>query len=73
MAMDVWDFMIAGDDADVAAEITADAKAYTRHLAAAETEACIAIEKKYGLFGLSPELVSECLADMANPTPGGTV
>lgn len=65
MTMDAFDFMIAGDDAEVAAEIAADLNAYTRHLASSETDACIAIENKYGLFGLSPQQVSECLAEMA--------
>ena len=65
--IDPSDEMIAGDDADVAGEITADLTAYTRHLAAAETDSCIRIEKKYGLFGLSPQQVTECLAEMAMP------
>jgi hypothetical protein len=64
MTMDGWDFMIAGEDAAVEEEIRADALSYVKHLAAAETDACIAIEKKYGLFGLSPERVSQTLAEM---------
>lgn len=70
MTMDAFDFMIAGDDAEVAAEIAADLNAYTRHFAAAETEACVAIEKKYGLLGLSPQQVSECLAERMKPEGG---
>ena len=68
---DAWDNMIAGDDAEVAAEIAADHRAYIKHLAAAETPACIGIEKKYGLFGLSPEMVSAELSEMAKPMPEG--
>jgi len=64
MPMDAFDFIIAGDDAEVEAEIRADAAAYVKHLAAANTDACIRIEKKYGLFGLSPQQVSETLAEM---------
>lgn len=67
-----WDAMIAGDDAEVAAEIAADAVAYTRHLIANRIDACIAIEKKYGLFGLSPQQVSEQLVEMSKPSEGGT-
>jgi len=62
--MDAWDFMIAGTDAEVEAEIRADALAYAKHHVAGDTNACIAIEKKYGLFGLSPEQVSTMLAEM---------
>lgn len=69
--MDGWDFMIAGADAEVEAEIAGDLKAYTKHLAAADTDACIKIEKKYGLFGLPPQIVTEQLAEMATPMRGG--
>ena len=68
---DTWDSMIAGSDAEVCAEIEADRVAYTKHLARNETDACIRIEKKYGLFGLSPEHVSNELAEMAKPSPEG--
>lgn len=67
---DPWDAMISGADAEVAAEIRADAVAYTRHLIAANTDACIRIEKKYGLYGLSPQQVSEHLAEMSKPEGG---
>jgi hypothetical protein len=68
---DPWDEMISGDDAEVSAEIAADLAAYTKHLARGEFDACIRIEKKYGLFGLSPQMVSEQMAEMAKPTVGG--
>lgn len=64
MTMDGLDFMIAGDDAEVAEEIRSDAMAYVKHLADANTNACVRIEKKYGLFGLTPEMVSKTLAEM---------
>ena len=64
MTMDGWDFMIEGSDAEVAEEIRADGMAYVKHLKDGNNTACIAIENKYGLFGLSPELVSQTLAEM---------
>ncbi len=67
---DSWDAMIAGDDEEVAAEISADAVAYTRHFLAGYLEGCIAIEKKCGLYGLSPQQVSEQLAEMSKPEGG---
>ncbi len=67
---DSWDAMIAGDDAEVSAEIRADAVAYTRHFLAGHLEGCIAIEQKYGLYGLSPQQVSEQLAEMSKPEGG---
>jgi len=69
--MDAFDIMIAGDDAEVCAEIAADKAAYAFHMRDGNVDACIAIEKKYGLFGLSPQQVSEQLAEMA--TPAGVV
>ncbi len=69
--MHPWDAMIEGDDAEVAAEIRADAVAYTRHLAGGRTGACVVIEKKYGLYGLSPQQVSEHLAEMSKPDESG--
>ena len=68
---DAWDAMIAGDDAEVAAEISADAAAYTQHFLAGRLDGCIAIEQKYGLFGLSPQQVSEQLCEMSKPAEGG--
>jgi hypothetical protein len=67
-----WDSMIAGDDAEVAAEIRADAVAYTRHFLGNRNKACVAIEQKYGLSGLSPQQVSEQLCEMSKPAEGGT-
>lgn len=64
MTMDGWDFMIAGDEAEVAEEIRADALAYVKHLVDGNEQACIRIEEKYGLFGLTPEMVSTTLAEM---------
>lgn len=68
---DSWDAMIAGDDDEVTAEIAADKAAYGYHLRDGNVDACIKIEKKYGLFGLSPQQVSEQLAEMAKPAEGG--
>lgn len=67
---DAWDFMIAGSDAEVSAEIATDLAAYTKWLARGETDACIRIEKKYGLFGHTPEAVTTILAEMAKPEAG---
>lgn len=64
---DAWDNMIAGDDAEVSAEIMADSASYVRFLARGDSFACTAIEQKYGLYGLSPEQVTEQLAEMAKP------
>lgn len=68
---DHWDTMIEKDDAELLAEIKADMAAYTFHLRAGNVAACISIEKKYGLFGLSPQQVSEQLAEMSKPEGGG--
>jgi hypothetical protein len=70
MMIDSWDAMIAGDDEEVSAEIRADAAAYARHFMAGQTEACVAIAQKYGLFGLAPQQVSEQLAEMGKPEGG---
>jgi hypothetical protein len=67
-----WDAMIAGDDAEVAAEIAADANTYARHFMAGRQDDCRVIAQKYGLFGLSPQQVSEQLAEMSKPMEGGT-
>jgi len=64
MTMDGWDFMIAGDDAEVAEEIRSDALAYVKHLADGNEQVCIRIEEKYGLVGMTPEQVSRTLAEM---------
>jgi hypothetical protein len=69
--VDPWDAMIEGDDAEVLAEIKADMAAYTMHLGAGNISACISIEKKYGLYGLSPQHVSEQLHAMTLPIEGG--
>jgi hypothetical protein len=62
---DPWDEMIASDDAELVAEIAADAKSYVQALAAGDDRGCLAIEQKYDLVGLTPEQVSQHLADMA--------
>lgn len=64
---DSWDNMIAGDDEEVSAEIRADAIAYTRHFLAGNSTGCVAIAKKYGLFGLVPNDVSDHLIEMSKP------
>lgn len=69
--IDPWDSMIEGDDEEVAAEIRADLTAYTLHLGAGNHSACANIEKKYGLYGLTPEMVSFQLAEMGKPAEGG--
>lgn len=62
---DSWDSMIAGSDAEVAAEISADSAAYSFHRHAGNVAACVEIERKYALHGLSPERVMAELAEMA--------
>jgi hypothetical protein len=69
--MHPWDAMIEGDDAEVAAEIATDAAAYGKLLAAGDDRGCIEIEQKYGLTGLTPQQVSEHLAEMSKPAEGG--
>lgn len=64
MTMDGLDYLIAGDDAEVAEEIRADALAYVKHLVDGNKQACIRIEEKYGLVGMTPEQVSTTLAEM---------
>lgn len=68
---DPWDRMLAMDDAELVAEIKADAAAYTMHFGAGNIAACVTIEKKYGLYGLSPQQVSEQLHEMTLPIQGG--
>jgi hypothetical protein len=68
--IDAWDQMLADDDADLVAEIKADAVRYTTHMLTGNTDAAILIEKKYGLYGLSPQQVSEQLHAMTLPIGG---
>ncbi|CAN7381983.1 hypothetical protein LJR220_003399 [Bradyrhizobium sp. LjRoot220] len=66
-----WDSMIAGDDAEVSAEIAADASAYAQLCEIDDSRGCLTIEEKYGLAGLPPQQVTEILAEMAKPDEGG--
>jgi hypothetical protein len=68
---DAWDEMISKDDAELVAEIKADLAAYAYHMRDGNVDACIAIEKKYGFFGLSPQQVSEQLCEMSKPEGEG--
>lgn len=68
---DAWDTMIEQADAELVAEIKTDKAAYAYHMRRGNVDACIAIEKKYGIFGLSPQQVSEQLEEMAKPDGGG--
>jgi len=67
---DAWDDMIARSDAELCAEIDADRIAYLQHLMQGNVDACIRIEKRWGLFGLSPQQVSEQLAELSKPEGG---
>jgi hypothetical protein len=67
---DHWDTMIEKDDAELVAEISADKAAYTFHMCAGNVSACIDIEKKYGLYGLSPQQVTQQLHEMSQPMGG---
>lgn len=68
---DTWDKMIADDDADLVAEIKADAVKYVTHLLTSNVAAAVVIEKKYGLYGLTPQQVSDQLHAMTQPVEGG--
>jgi len=48
------------------AEIERDMKTYTRSLIDGDYVAGARIEKKYGLYGATPEYVSTVLAEMAD-------
>lgn len=67
---DTWDEMLANADAAILAEINADKAAYAKYTAAGNTAAATGIEKKYGLYGLSPQQVAEQLHQMALPEGG---
>jgi hypothetical protein len=68
---DAWDTILAQDDAELLAKIKADKAAYAFHVRDGNVAACIEIEQKYGLYGLSPQQVSEQLHEMAQPIEGG--
>jgi hypothetical protein len=55
--------MIEDDDFSSAAR--KDLSRYTACLMHGKFDVCVGIEKKYGLYGLSPQQVSEELADIA--------
>ena len=61
--------IVAGTDHDVDLRIRADLSAYTAAMQRGDTDACIAIEQRYGLLGLSPQQVSEELFDMIAQKP----
>lgn len=66
-----WDTMLAKDDAELVAEIKADTATCVMHMHAGNVAACVAIEKKYGLYGSSTQDVLETLRQMALPIQGG--
>lgn len=68
--IDPWDTMIEGDDAEVAAEISADKAAYAFHMRDGNVADCVEIERKYGLFGLSPCQVLKELGEISLPIGG---
>lgn len=67
---DAWDTILLQDDAELVAEIKADTAAYTFHRHAGNVAACVSIERKYFLHGLSPDQVSEQLTEMSKPEGG---
>ena len=67
MSMDPFDFLIAGDDAEVLAEIIADRDRYQALLATGDFGACAEIADKYGMLGVAPDRVMAELREMANP------
>jgi hypothetical protein len=64
---DSWDRMLADTDEELIAEIKFDLAAYTARLLSGNTTGCDEIEEKYGLYGLSPQQVSEQLHEMTLP------
>jgi hypothetical protein len=57
--------MISAHDDDHSSAARKDLSRYTACMMQGKIDVCIAIEKKYGLYGLSPQQVSEELADIA--------
>ena len=61
-----WDATFSEDDGTPPpAECKADLAAYVKYLAQGAVNSCVAIEKKYGCFGLTPQQVCEELAFLA--------
>jgi hypothetical protein len=52
-------------DDDHTSAASKDLARYMIRMAVGDTDACIRIEKRYGLFGLSPQQVAEELAEIA--------
>jgi len=67
---DTWDEMLASEDAALVDEIKSDLTSYAAYTTAGNMAAAIVIEQKYGLFGLSPQQVSEQLREMTLPIEG---
>jgi hypothetical protein len=67
---DSWDRMLADTDEELITEIRSDMAAYTARLLSGNTAGCVQIEQKYGLYGLSPQQVSEQLHEMTLPIGG---
>lgn len=59
-----FDQMLADSDAEFVAELKFDIATYAARLASGNKSGCLEIEQKYGLFGMSPEQVSEQLHQM---------
>lgn len=58
--------MNAADHTTSINDAGADLAAYVAAMHRDDEEACAAIEKKFGLYGLSPQQVAEELAELAN-------
>ena len=54
-----------GTEDDISSQARADLAAYIGYMVHADIAGCIKIEKRYGLYGLSPQRVSEELAKIA--------
>lgn len=63
-----WDATFGDDEDDgtpPSEECERDLTAYCKALTANNIHACVAIEKKYGCYGMSPQMVTEELARLA--------
>jgi len=58
-------FPIAQSDSELEAQARVDLTKYIACMMRSDTDGCIAIEKRYGLYGLSPQQVSEELFEIA--------
>ncbi|MES2166569.1 MAG: hypothetical protein V4458_05990 [Pseudomonadota bacterium] len=61
--------ILGGGDDFLVSRIRADLSAYKAAMQHGDTDACIVIEKRYGLYGLSPKMVTDQMFDMIAQKP----